>query len=408
VTARTTEGASLVVPRSADGASAALAQRLLAGSVGLWACGVQLHEALATAGAVSTALLVVVYVPWRQWWPIAAWLGFALLVPLLGGHLPTGTGLARLGDWLLWPCAVVALARLTQAQRERVGAAVLVTTVLTCTAAALQHVGLWPPLSAFQGLEWTKIPFIRMYEPIPGTDRFMAGGLMFHRLKFAHVTGLVAVWAIATRRPLAVGVGVVALLSVLVFPHARSGAFAAAVAVAFVVFERRRLLGVAVAAACALVVLAVPSVRERFATSLTGEGNGERVELWKTGLAAVEDHPLTGIGAGRFRPDVYASATTPQLVIDNWGKAHNQLLSLAAELGIPGALAFLAMIVLLRRRVWWPAMVHLAALSFVHDPLFHETYSAALMLALATRAASPTSASAETSAASAQSPRSPP
>jgi hypothetical protein len=405
----TTDGAernaSLVVPRPADGA---LTQRLLAGSLGLWACGVQLHEALATAGAVVTALLVVASVPWKQWWPVVAWVAFALLVPLLGGHLPTGTGIARLGDWLLWPCAVVALTHLTEVQRERIGAAVLVTTLLSCTAAALQHFGVWPPLSAFHGLEWTQIPFVRMYEPIPGTDRFMAGGLMFHRLKFAHVTGLVCVWAIATRRPLAVATGVIGLLSVLVFPHARSGAFAAAVAVAFVVFERRRLAGVAVAAACALVVLAVPSVRERFATSLTGEGNGERIELWKTGLAAVADHPLTGVGAGRFRPDLYASATTPQLVIENWGKAHNQLLSMAAELGVPGALAFLAMIVLLRRRIWWPAVVHLAALSLVHDPLFHQTYGAALMLALATRGASPTSASAGTSAASAQSLRSPP
>jgi O-antigen ligase len=360
-----------------------LLQRALAGSVGLWACGVQLHEGLATAGAVATALLVVASVPWKQWWPIVAWIGVALVLPLLGGHLPTGAGAARLCDWLLWPCAVVALARLSDVQRERIGAAVLVTTLLSCAAAGLQYLGVWPPLSAFAGLEWTKIPFNRMYESIPGTDRFMAGGLMFHRLKFAHVTGLVAVWAIATRRPVAVGVGVIALLSVLVFPHARSGAFAAALAVAFVVFEKRRLLGVGVLLACALVVLAVPSVRERFATSVTGEGSGERVELWKTGLAAIADHPLTGVGAGRFKPAGYASATTPPIVVENMGKSHNQLLSMAAELGIPGALAFIAMGVLLRKRLWLPAIVQFAALSLVHDPLFHETYGAALMLMLA-------------------------
>jgi O-antigen ligase len=287
---------------------------------------------------------------------------------------------------LLWPVALAAFARLTRAQLERVGAAVLVTTLLTCTVAGMQHFGLWPPLQSFAGLGWTKIPFERMYEPVPGVEgRFMAGGLMFHRLKFAHVTGLVSVWAISTRRPAAALVGALGLMSVLVFPYARQGAAAAAIATAFVLFERRRVAGLAVAGACALVVLAIPSVRGRFATSLTGEGNGERVELWKTGLNAVEDHPLTGIGAGRFRPAVYGSESTPQLVIDNMGKAHNQLLSMAAEIGIPGALLFIAMLWLLRGRLWLPALVHLAALGLTHDPLIHETYGAALMLALATR-----------------------
>src|SRR5581483_7208995 len=98
-----------------------LTQRLSAASLAVWACGVQIHEAVATVGAVATALLVVAQVPWKQWWPIAAWIGWALLVPLLGGHLPTGAGAARLCDWLLWPCAVVALGKLDEAQRARVG-----------------------------------------------------------------------------------------------------------------------------------------------------------------------------------------------------------------------------------------------------------------------------------------------
>jgi O-antigen ligase len=362
------------------------AARYLPIALAVWACGVQIHEGVATAGAVATALLVVAQVPWKQWWPIGAWVAWALLIPLLGGHLPTGAGAARLCDWLLWPCAVVALGKLDETQRTRVGVAVLATTLVTCAVAGLQHFGVWPPLTAFAGLEWTKIPFERMYEAVPGGDgTFMGGGLMFHRLKFAHVTGLVSVWAISTRRPAAVAVGVIGLLSVLIFPYARSGAAAAALAVAFVLLERRPALGLAAAGVCVAVVMAIPSVRTRFASSVTGEGSGERVELWKTGLAAVEDHPLAGTGAGRFKPAEHASAATPQLVLDNMGKAHNQLLSMAAELGIPGALLFIAMLVLLRGRIWWPAVVHLAALGLVHDPLIHQTYGAALMLALASR-----------------------
>jgi O-antigen ligase len=385
-------------------------KRALAIALGVWACGVQVNEWLSTAGVIATAVLVIAsgWRNWRAlaaWWPVFSWIAWCVLVPLLAGNTPSGTGLARLCDWLLIPVAVSALAQLPAKHLERIGAATLITMLLSCMAAGLQHFGLWPPLEWFEPLRWTQMPFERVYEPVAGVEgRFMAGGLMFHRLKFAHVTGLVVVFALSTRRPLAMAAGVLGLIALVVFPYARSGAVAAALAAAFVVFSRRRAAGLALGAAVALALVAIPSVRARFLTSLSGEGSGERVELWRTGLAAVEEHPLVGVGAGRFRPSLYGVESTPQFVLDNWGKAHNQLLSIAAEVGIPGALLFIGMLALLWRKLWPGALVHFALLSFVHDPLFHPTYSQALMLALALRPdASRKTASAETSAASEQS-----
>jgi O-antigen ligase len=62
-----------------------------------------------------------------------------------------------------------------------------------------------------------------------------------------------------------------------------------------------------------------------------------RYGLWSTGVAAVQRHPLLGIGMDRLRYDPvigYESA-----------HAHNQLIHTAAELGIPGLAAYLAILI---------------------------------------------------------------
>jgi O-antigen ligase len=78
-------------------------------------------------------------------------------------------------------------------------------------------------------------------------------------------------------------------------------------------------------------------------------------------------------------------------VLVNAGKAHNQLLSVAAEGGVPLALLFLALLAALAVRLYRappsPArLAGLGALGFfvllclAHDPLFHAVLSQALAL----------------------------
>lgn len=70
----------------------------------------------------------------------------------------------------------------------------------------------------------------------------------------------------------------------------------------------------------------------------------ERVELWSRGIYMVRDHPFSGVGLNQFRtvvPTLYpAFSRTPDADVVH---AHNQFLHTAAELGLPGLVAYLAL-----------------------------------------------------------------
>lgn len=394
---------------------------LLGFTLGLWAVGVQVNELLATVGGWATFALAAAVVwqaraaagrlalgPRGLAAALAAFLGLSLALPLLGGLTPTGTGLARLADWLLLPAAAVAVALLPARALRRIGVAAAVTALVSTLLAGLQHFGAWPGPEAFAPLAWTKAPFARVYETVPGrTDCFMGAGLLLHRLKYANVTAAFCVLAAAAAlqlggahrrlRLLLGGAALAGLVGVALFPHARAAtvALVAALAVTWVLAARdrtRALLGAGgLVVAVLLVVLLVPSLRTRFASSLTTEGSGDRAGLTEAGLNAVARHPLTGVGLGRFRPGLYASPGASAAVLEHPGKAHDQFVTLAAEAGAPAALALIAFLALLAAELWRARPAGLAGLGaltlfvllcLLHDPLFHAESSLALMLAL--------------------------
>jgi len=401
--------------RTAVGGSqgARVARRMLPWSVGLWGVGVLSVEAIASVGLVLTCLLMPLSRPewgrnlgaWaRAWSPLLAFVGWALAGPLLGGHLPTATGVARVADWLAIGLAAPAWVCLGRRERRAGALAVGATFVLSCVIAGLQHLGAWPGQEHFESLRWTKIPFYRVYEPVPGAPgRYMAGGLLLHRLKFAHTGGLVVLAALAVslrsrgRERVAclivAGLGMVAVLAV---PYARAASVALLVAgVAVLVLSlRRRALALALAAGVALtaagLVVARPSLRDRFLSSSSAQGSGDRSFLLRSGLAAFRSAPLWGIGVGRFHIREWAPAGTPDYVRENRGKAHDQFLTIAAETGAIGLLLFAATLLWLGVRItrgsFAPfglgALLHFVLLSLAHDPLFQAPYSMALALGL--------------------------
>ena len=385
------------------------ALRGLPWALGLWAVGVQANEAVGTAGAWLTFALALLAAParWgaRQWWPLWAFLGCALLLPAFGGHAPGGSGaLARMLEFALIPAAAIAVSLCTGRALVRVGLAACAVLLLSVTVAGAQHLGFWPGPEAFASLEWTRLGFHRVYETVPGrTDRFMAGGLLLHRLKFANVTAIlctlgIAAAALRVPRWRFFGlVSAVGLLGVALFPHARA-ALAAGILSAGLVWvlassrRKQALLVVGLAGLLAVgLVLSTPSVRARFATSLTGEGSGERTSLNRAGVHAIAAHPLTGVGLGRFRPGDFLPPDAPAQAREHPGKAHNQLLTIGAEAGLPSVFLLLVALAL------WAAMgvralpagapllgavTIVLLLSLLHDPLFHAESSLAVMLAL--------------------------
>ncbi len=392
------------------------AQRALFLGVLLWSVGVQVNEMVASLGLVSTGLglLALCYRPgarrptledFAPWWPLFLFVAWAVLAPTLAGRLPSPSGLARAIDWLFIPVAASALGALDERQRKSIAAVAGIVFLLSCALAALQHFGVWPGPAAFGALSWTRIPFHRVYEPVPeAPGRFMAGGLLFHRLKFAHVGGL---WVLAflvfgLRAPgrlriASLSTAAIGFVSIMAFPYARAASVAlvvsACLALALVgLSSRRARIASFVTAALTFAVLAAYSpLRERFLVGLTATGSGDRGEILSTGARAVAKHPFAGVGLGHFRPSRFASSSTPQYVIDNPGKAHNQFLSVAAETGIPGLLLFIFMLVWLgssfsardtRGIFGISVLAFFFVLSLAHDPLIHAPFSMALCLAL--------------------------
>ena len=380
-------------------------------ALGLWGVGVLTHEALATTGAILTAV-VALGLSWRslrvptleRWWPLLALVVVGFVAPLLAGRFPTGTGAARWADWLFLIGASAAVRLTSPSARVRAAVAVSVVLLISCVAAATQYAGVWPKADFFASLAWTRLPFARVYELAPGsTEHFMAGGLLLHRLKFANTGALAVVLAtalvVARVRgwPWFLFVAGVGGASVAVFPHARAAAVAMLVAViaTWVWGAQRRLVAlfgsVGLVSVFLAAIIAVPSLKERFAAALTDQGTSDRAFLVAAGLTAVGAHPLTGEGLGRFKPSLYAKPDAPPSVMEHQGKAHNQFLSVAAEAGLFSALGLLVWLGLLLTAGLKVrpegigsvgAVLCVGALCVLHDPLFHPESSLAIMLAL--------------------------
>ena len=70
----------------------------------------------------------------------------------------------------------------------------------------------------------------------------------------------------------------------------------------------------------------------------------ERLGLMRIALRMVEDHPLTGVGYGAYQSVLKSYAIG---LDDQWlSTVHNEFLRRAAETGLPGALAFIALLVM--------------------------------------------------------------
>jgi len=393
-----------------------MAQRWLTWGLAAWGVGVFASEALASAGiavVVATALVHAFRTrgegaaAWaRSWWPLWTFVAWAALAPLAAGRLPTGSGLGRLSDWAALPPAAWALGQLDPRRQRALAGLLAVIFLASCAVAGFQHFGVWPREDFFRGLEWARVPFGRVYETVPGDpNRFMGGGLIFHRLKFAHVGGIAVIAAAALGlgapgrwRVIGLATAALGFASIVAFPYARAAsvALAGGLCVALAVASPNRRVGLVVAAGALGLALAIGAadagLRARFLTALTAQGSGDRQLLLQTGEAAVEAHPWVGVGLGRFRPALFAPAQSPQHLLEQPGKAHNEFLSMAAEVGLPGG----AMFILLLGWLWWQAggtpglqattrgtLAYFALLSQVHDPLFQAPFSMALVLALA-------------------------
>jgi len=146
------------------------------------------------------------------------------------------------------------------------------------------------------------------------------------------------------RARIAAGVAAAASAAAVLFSFTRGVwlSLLAGCAVLLWTFARRALLPLAAASAALLVLAAVaPSTLRSRVASMTDAGtNVERLLLWETTWEMLRDHPVLGIGVGRYREVQarYVRDEVPMIMTPT--HAHNIWLQAAVERGIPGLAAF--------------------------------------------------------------------
>lgn len=140
--------------------------------------------------------------------------------------------------------------------------------------------------------------------------------------------------------------GLFVLLSVLVLTQSRGSWMGLTAAFfIFVFLSLRKRKGVLVSVIVGMLVvsfLLVPSLLKVDQVKLTtrqAEGTMLfRVQMWDQALPRIMSHPFTGIGLNHFR-------YLPEIKYDV-SHAHNKLIHVAVELGVPAAAAYLALLIL--------------------------------------------------------------
>lgn len=111
---------------------------------------------------------------------------------------------------------------------------------------------------------------------------------------------------------------------------------------ALLVVARPKLLP-ALPVAAVVFYLALPgTVRDRVRSmaDVNDDSARDRLARWQAGAQMVKDHPLAGVGPGRVK-ELYPSYAVPGAIYFDSGHLHNNVVMVAAETGVPSALAYL-------------------------------------------------------------------
>lgn len=292
-------------------------------------------------------------------------LGFTLAQGTCSGSPQGGLGLMYI--WLAVPVALVAFSDLTVRRRALIAVAVTLTvsTVLACLQFFIGRDN-----SAFLKISWSGQDRLQHgvgFAPIHLTQGYIMALLT---LLFIHQR-VIADPMPATQRW---GISVLAAMALLV-SKARSALVALPVALAVGIAARggrRLLLGVAVLLLGMLIsMLALISLdRARF-ERMARQDDG-RWAIWRISAHIIQDHPLIGCGGAEAFTQEYIRLfplVNPGIDDETAGTghahAHNSLLTIACEHGLPAMFLYLGFLGALlhaawRMRVTWPQRWSLA------------------------------------------------
>jgi O-antigen ligase len=162
-------------------------------------------------------------------------------------------------------------------------------------------------------------------------------------------------------------------------------------------WQRSRRLWTIPILAFAVFFLGPSAVRERAAESVHADSysNAERLQMLRVGWEMIRQNPLSGVGPGRVEELYTKYLSASDRVPSYHGHLHNNLVQLAAEYGVPVAVAAVLFVVVLfgelrkrcrlaldRDQEFLCRTALLALIGFVVAGLFEYTYGHALGLIL--------------------------
>ncbi|MBC8230185.1 O-antigen ligase family protein [bacterium] len=144
------------------------------------------------------------------------------------------------------------------------------------------------------------------------------------------------------------GIGSCAMGGSLIFTLTRGAWIAVAIAIIYLIilFDKRLIFVLLVLLAFSPFVMP-KHIKSRFMTIIEHQQGfmGERPYWWRAALGMIKEHPLKGIGPGRFKTEYMLRK--PEGLVENPNQCHNTYLQIALEMGIPALLAFLLIVSLI-------------------------------------------------------------
>jgi putative inorganic carbon (HCO3(-)) transporter len=154
-----------------------------------------------------------------------------------------------------------------------------------------------------------------------------------------------------TMMKLATWGGVALLLLAIIGTQSRGASLACGALFFFLwLYSPRKMVAIMGCVLVGIVVLiyAPPQYFNRMNTISNYQEDGSaqgRIEAWKSSINMAADHPLTGVGAGHFAVAFGTKYRTPGAANMPWLTAHSSYFLLLGELGLPGLLCLLAIII---------------------------------------------------------------
>jgi len=365
---------------------------LLFAGVAVWLVGALTGEAMAFIGMGLCALALIpelsVDAVKSHWRGLLAWVAYsALSLASASWALKpwrSGAPWSAL-HWAFFPLAVLALRRITERQRVRLLDVFCVVAIISAIACVIQH---FVPVFDHP---WLRDYFTvqRVLEPADNGG-FKAGGLHFHRLRYAH-TLVPLFFALApdlwrSRRVLG-GITLALSLVGLSFTYTRASWVAVAFGILAFPLSRLRERVWVRAELISFTPLLIPLL------SFVGlDKPADRSFAWHNAIELFKTHPIFGVGYGGYPQQALSlnGGVNPTWTLIHLD-AHSLLLQFFAEQGVVGLILWLLMAVLFF--LWvrpatastWAVIAVFSMLGVVHNWAFHPVVVAAAAFAIAWR-----------------------